>query len=180
MGRRAGPIPSEDRVDEIRCLVLDVDGVLTDGRIYYGDAGPLRAFDVQDGIALTWFRKQLGPVAVITGLESEAVRKRAADLRVEHVVQGSRDKLADLRRLLPALGVVIEQVAAIGDDLPDLALLRACGFPIAPANAVPEVRRVARLVTSRGGGCGAVREAVEFLLRRAGRWADVLAHYGEK
>jgi 3-deoxy-D-manno-octulosonate 8-phosphate phosphatase (KDO 8-P phosphatase) len=167
-------------VDDIRCLVLDVDGVLTDGRIYYGDAGPLRAFDVQDGLAVTWFRKFLGPVAVITGLESEAVRKRGADLRIEHVVQGSRDKLADLRRLLPALGVSIEQVAAIGDDLPDAALLRVCGFPIAPANAVPEVRRVARLVTSRSGGRGAVREAVEFLLRRAGRWADVLAHYGER
>lgn len=163
---------------EIRCLVLDVDGVLTDGRIEHGDDGPRRAFHVQDGIAITWFRKLLGEVVILTGLESEGVRRRAAELRIEHVIQGSRDKLADLESLLPRLGVTMEQVAAMGDDFPDARVLRACGFPIAPANAAPEIRRLARYVTRRAGGDGAVREAVELLLRRADKWSDVLRHYG--
>lgn len=163
---------------QVRCLVLDVDGVLTDGRIYYGPGGPMRAFDVRDGIAIGWFRKLLGEVVILTGLESEGVRQRAADLRIEHVIQGSRDKLADLQQLLPRLGASLDEVAMIGDDLPDLCILRRCAWPIAPPNAAPQVRAAARLVTSRPGGRGAVREAVEFLLRRAGRWDEVLAHYG--
>jgi 3-deoxy-D-manno-octulosonate 8-phosphate phosphatase (KDO 8-P phosphatase) len=94
------------------------------------------------------------------------------------VIQGSGDKLADLGRLLARLGITLPETAMIGDDLPDVPVLCACGLPIAVANAVPEVKAAARLVTERPGGAGAVREALEHILRPDGRWARVLAHYG--
>jgi 3-deoxy-D-manno-octulosonate 8-phosphate phosphatase (KDO 8-P phosphatase) len=97
---------------------------------------------------------------------------------VKHLLQGSTDKLADLRSVLAGLGLTLAQTAVIGDDLPDLPLMRQCGLPIAVANAVEEVKQAAHLVTRRPAGQGAVREALEHVLRRAGRWADVLAHYG--
>ena len=94
------------------------------------------------------------------------------------MIQGSRDKLADLERLLGRLDCSLEQTAVIGDDLPDVPLMRRCGFPIAVANALREVKAAARLVTQRSGGQGAVREAIEHLLRLSGRWPEVLAQYG--
>jgi 3-deoxy-D-manno-octulosonate 8-phosphate phosphatase (KDO 8-P phosphatase) len=164
---------------EIRCVVFDVDGALTDGRLYYGEGSePLRAFHVHDGFAIRWLEK-LGLIAVIlTGKSSTAVETRAAELGIQHVIQGSRDKLADLKTLLAKLGLELEQVAMIGDDLPDLPVLQACGYAIAVVNSVPEVKAVARYVTEKPGGDGAVREALEHLLRGDGRWEQVLAHYG--
>jgi len=164
--------------NEIRCLCLDVDGVLTDGRVFVGEDGcPLRAFHIHDGLAIRWFQRLGGVVAIITGKRSEGVSARARELGIEHVVQGSEDKLADLQSLLPEMGLELRQVAAMGDDLPDLPLLKQCGFPIAVANAVEEVKAAARLVTQRPGGHGAVREAIEHMLRQAGRWDEVLRHY---
>ena len=157
------------------CLVLDVDGVLTDGRLYYGEDGQQqRAFHVHDGIAIHWFQRLGGIVAILSGKSSPAVAARAADLGIRHVIQGSRDKLADLTRLLSELDVPPSQAAFVGDDLPDLAAMRAVGLAIAPSNAVEQVRAAARVVTSAAGGHGAVREAIEHLLRCAGRWEDVL------
>jgi 3-deoxy-D-manno-octulosonate 8-phosphate phosphatase (KDO 8-P phosphatase) len=162
----------------IRCLVLDVDGVLTDGRLWYGlGAEPLRAFHIHDGLAIMCFRQTLGEVVILTAKQSEAVRIRADELGIRHVIQGSRDKWADLERRLPDLGVAAEQIAAMGDDLPDLAVLRRVGYPMAPANAVAEVKAAARFVTTRAGGRGAVREAVEHLMRQAGQWDSVLSGY---
>jgi 3-deoxy-D-manno-octulosonate 8-phosphate phosphatase (KDO 8-P phosphatase) len=164
---------------EIRCVVFDVDGVLTDGRLYYGERNePLRAFHVHDGFAIHWLQKlDITPV-ILTGKSSTAVENRAAELGIPHVIQGSRDKLADLTPLLAKLSVELDQVAMIGDDLPDLPVLQACGYPIAVANAAAEVKAVARYVTEQPGGDGAVREALEHLLRADGRWTEVLAHYG--
>jgi len=163
----------------IRCLVLDVDGVLTDGGLYTDDSGlQMRRFHVHDGFAISWFQKLGGVVVICSGKDSPAVAARARELGIQHVIQASRDKLADLHALLTHLGVTLEEVAMIGDDLPDLPVMRSCGFPIAVANAVAEVRAAARLVTRRGGGQGAVREAIEHLLRTSGQWAEVLAHYG--
>jgi 3-deoxy-D-manno-octulosonate 8-phosphate phosphatase (KDO 8-P phosphatase) len=163
----------------IRALVLDVDGVLTDGGIYLTDAGDgLRRFHVHDGFALRWFQELGGVVIICSGKTSPAVAARARELRISHVLQGSRDKLAELRGLLDTLGWTLAETAMIGDDLPDLPVLRACGLPIAVANAVAEVRAAACWTTRRAGGAGAVREAVEWLLRRDGRWDQVLAHYG--
>ena len=169
---------SAEKID-IRCICLDVDGVLTDGHLFMNDAGVgTRMFHVHDGFALRWFRKLGGEVVVCSGKRSEAVTARMRELGIEHVIQGSRDKLADVQALLEPLKLKLEHVAAIGDDLPDLPLLLRCGFPIAVANAVDEVKAQARLVTERRGGQGAVREAVEYLLRAAGRWPEVLESYG--
>jgi 3-deoxy-D-manno-octulosonate 8-phosphate phosphatase (KDO 8-P phosphatase) len=163
---------------DIRGLVLDVDGVLTDGRLYYGAGGePLRAFHVHDGQGIQLFRRTLGEVVILTAKSSRAVEQRAADLGLRYVIQGSRDKAADLERLLPELGLGWPQLAAMGDDLPDLAVLRRCGLPLAPANAVREVRMRARFITPSPGGRGAVREAIEFVLREAGRWDEALAAF---
>ncbi len=164
---------------EIRCLCLDCDGVLTDGRIYVDPEGrSSRAFCVQDGFAIRWFQRLGGTVIIVSGKQSAAVDARARELHIDHVIQGSSDKLGDLRALLARLEIPFAQVAMVGDDLMDVPVLRECGFPIAVANAVAEVKAVARLVTKATGGRGAVREALEQLLRADGRWNQVLAHYG--
>jgi len=163
---------------DVRCLCLDVDGVLTDGRIYIDDTGHrAREFHVHDGLAIRWYQKLGGVVAIITGKESGAVANRAQELGIEHVFQGSQDKLADFQCLMKRLELVPAQAAVIGDDLPDLAPLRACGYPIAVANAAKEVKAIARYVTERPGGQGAVRDAVEHLVREAGRWKEVVERY---
>lgn len=161
------------------CLVLDVDGVLTDGRLWYGPAPePLRAFHIHDGLAIKCFMRAVGPVVILTAKQSQAVAARATELGIEHIIQGSRDKLGDLEALLERLDIKLAEVAAMGDDLPDLPVLRACGYPMAPDNAVAEVKSVARLVTKRAGGQGAVREAIEHLMRENGQWKRVLEGYG--
>ncbi len=166
-------------MNDILCLCLDVDGVLTDGHIYVDDDGRFaRAFHVHDGFGIEWFRRLGGVVVLLSGKDSPAVAARARELGIEHVIQGSRDKLADLRQLLGRLEMDLQQVAMIGDDLPDLPVLRQCGFPIAVADAAAEVKAVARLVTRRPGGHGAVREAIEHLLRDSGRWQAVCTSYG--
>lgn len=165
-------------MQQIDILALDVDGVLTDGRLLYGVGDePLRAFHVHDGLAIDGFQRVGGTVVIVTAKKSRAVAARAGDLRIRHVIQGSKDKLGDVQRLLGELRRDLSSLAMIGDDLPDLPLMRACGYAIAPANAAEEVRSAARYVTARRGGKGAVREAVEHLLRADGRWAKVLAAY---
>jgi 3-deoxy-D-manno-octulosonate 8-phosphate phosphatase (KDO 8-P phosphatase) len=163
---------------EIRFLCLDVDGVLTDGRLYMDAEGRTsRAFHTQDGLAIRWFERLGGVAIIVTGKQSHTVQVRAAELGIQHVIQSSDDKLADLRRLIDRLGGTVADVAAVGDDLPDLPVMRACGLAIAVANAVDEVKAAARYVTKRSGGQGAVREAIEHILRRSGRWEQVLRHY---
>lgn len=176
--RKTG-LPNSTRTIDIRCLCLDVDGVLTDGRVWVDDTGRgARAFHVHDGFAIRCFQKLGGIVAVCSGKTSEAVAVRMAELGVTHVIQGSRDKLADVQSLLAAMDLGMEHLAVVGDDLPDLPLLQRCALPIAVANAVAEVKAAARLVTQRSGGDGAVREAIEYVLRESGRWSDVLGWYG--
>lgn len=166
------------KLERIRCLCLDVDGVMTDGRLIVDNDGhAARAFHAQDGLALHWWQRLGGTVIICTGKESACVAARARELGIEHVIQGSQDKLADLQAKLTELDIELDEVAMVGDDLPDLPVLRKCGYPIAVANAVAEVRAVARLVTTRPGGAGAVRDAIEGLLRPTGRWAEVVAHY---
>lgn len=163
---------------EIRCLVLDVDGVLTDGRLFRADDETVtRAFHIRDGLAIQWFQRLVGPVIICTGKESHSITARAQELGITHVIQGSSHKLADLSTLLNELKIPISQVAAIGDDLPDLAVLRRCGLPITVADCAPELREIAKLVTQQTGGNGAVREAIEHILRETGRWAEVIAFY---
>lgn len=153
---------------------------MTDGRLWIDDDGrPLRAFHVHDGFAIRCFQRVGGVVMIITGKESNCVAARARELGIEHVAQGSENKLADLRRLLEPLGISPAEAAMVGDDWPDMGVMRAVGYPIAVANAIDEIKSVARYVTARRGGEGAVREAIEHLLTADGRWQAAVARFGE-
>ena len=157
--------------EAIRLLVLDVDGVLTDGRLYFGPRGEaLKVFHVRDGYGLVQLRSAGVEVAVISGRRSAAVRARCRELGVRHVHQGVSDKLAVLERLCARLHLVPAECACVGDDLPDLPLMRTVALSFAVADAHPQVRRAADVVTRHAGGRGAVREVCERLLgRRAAR-----------
>ena len=160
----------------VRILFLDVDGTLTDGVIGYARDLDYRNFYVRDGLALDWAR-DLGllPV-VISGRASVAVASRMADLKLEHYL-GIRDKVAAAEQVLAREGAKFGECAMVGDDLPDVALLKRVGWPIAVADAVPEVRKIARTVTRTPAGRGAVREVVEMLLRHNRTWPRVLERY---
>ncbi|MGO9803671.1 MAG: KdsC family phosphatase [Steroidobacteraceae bacterium] len=152
----------------IRLLVLDVDGVLTDGRLYFGPRGEaLKVFDVRDGYGLAALRRAGIAVAVISGRRSAAVRARCRELRVRHVYQGVSDKLAVFERLRARLRLSSGACACVGDDLPDVPLMHAVGMSFAVADAHREARRAAMRVTRRGGGRGAVREVCDLLLAGA-------------
>ncbi len=159
----------------VRVAIFDVDGVLTDGRIYIGEQGEsVKAFSTLDGHGLKLLaRAGIVPV-VITGRDSPAVRRRVADLGIAHAVFGAGDKLAAAEPLLATLGVDWSAVAAMGDDWPDLPLLQRAAFACAPANAHAEVRAVAQHVTGATGGHGAARECCDLLLIAAGRYAALL------
>ena len=160
----------------MKAAIFDVDGVLTDGRLYIGEQGEtVKAFSTLDGHGLKLL--QQGGIAplVITGRDSPAVRRRVADLGLVHAVYGVHDKLAAAQSLLAALGLDWPDVAAMGDDWPDLPLLRCAGFACAPANAHAEVRARAHHVTAQGGGHGAAREFCDLLLMASGRYAALLA-----
>jgi len=163
----------------MRILFLDVDGTLTDGRITMGDAGEARHFFVRDGLAMQWAR-DLGllPV-VISGRASKGADQRMADLRIEYY-GGVHDKVTVGERVRAREGVEWKECAMVGDDLPDVPILKRVGWPIAVADARPEVRRVARTVTAAPGGRGAVREVVEMLLKHNGAWGRVLERYEAK
>jgi 3-deoxy-D-manno-octulosonate 8-phosphate phosphatase (KDO 8-P phosphatase) len=165
----------EERIRRVELLVLDVDGVLTDGGIIYTDAGAeLKRFHVRDGSGLKLWLRAGRRAAVITGRQSPVVTRRAAELGLDPVVQGADDKLEGLRQVLAATGLRPEQACAVGDDLPDLPVLRNCGLAVAVADACAEVAADAHHVTRAPGGGGAVREAVEWLLKGQGLWGPVV------
>ena len=148
-----------------RLLVLDVDGVLTDGHLFYGAKGELiKAFHVRDGHGIKQVADAGVTVAIISGRKSEAVMRRARGLGIRHVMQGVNDKLAALRKLSKARGVPLEECICVGDDTPDAPILEAAGVGIAVADAHADALSVADLVTTRSGGQGAVREVCDWLL----------------
>jgi len=160
--RRAG---SGASLRDIRLLVLDVDGVLTDGRLWFGPRGELlKVFDVRDGLGLRRVLDAGIAVAIISGRSSAATRARARELGIPHVFQGVKDKLARFETLRRELGLDASQCACIGDDEPDAAILRAAGASFAVADAHESARRAAQHVTRAGGGRGAVREVCDLLL----------------
>jgi len=178
--RAGGATPVRRRRDPIagpvRILFLDLDGTLTDGVVGYDTRGDFRDFYVRDGLALEW-AKGLGMLpVVISGRASESGELRMRDLSLEHYL-GERDKVAVAERVLAREGVGWSQCAMIGDDLPDVPLMRRVGWRIAVADAVDEVCAIAHTVTRTAAGRGAVREAVEMLLRHNGTWAQVLERY---
>jgi 3-deoxy-D-manno-octulosonate 8-phosphate phosphatase (KDO 8-P phosphatase) len=159
----------------MRCAIFDVDGVLTDGRLYIGEQGEtVKAFSTLDGHGLKLLARGGITPLVITGRDSAAVRRRVQDLGLPHAVYGVQDKLAAAQAQLQALGVDWADTAAIGDDWPDLPLLLRAGFACASANAHAEVRAVADHVTTQGGGYGAAREFCDLLLMASGRYAALL------
>jgi 3-deoxy-D-manno-octulosonate 8-phosphate phosphatase (KDO 8-P phosphatase) len=178
--RRGGTVPPAvmRRAKAIRMLVLDVDGVMTDGRLFYGPGGQeLTAFHILDGHGIKMAIRSGLSLAVVTGRESEAVVQRARELGILEVHQKAVDKLSVFQELLRKSGLAASQVACMGDDLVDLPLLRRAGLAISVPDAADEVRAAAHYVTRRRGGRGAVREAIEILLQSQGLWSAELERY---
>ena len=166
------------KVRQIKLLLLDVDGVLTDGSIILGSEGvELKAFNVRDGHGIKLLKRGGVDCGIITSRSSNVVDKRARELGIELVYQGALDKVAALDDILLKNGLEAEEVAFIGDDLVDLPVLRRVGFSVAVGDAASEVKERVDYVTKAPGGRGAVREISEVLLRVKGRWEELLARY---
>ncbi len=168
----------EQKARAIRLLALDVDGVLTDGCIYYGNQGEeLKAFNIKDGLGIKLLQHAGIEVAIITGRKSEIVARRARELGIATVVQGREDKHQALLELCRKRGVSLDECAYMGDDLPDLAAVMACGLGLTVADGSHSVRQAADWQSTRNGGCGAVREACEFILNTRGEWSALEASF---
>jgi 3-deoxy-D-manno-octulosonate 8-phosphate phosphatase (KDO 8-P phosphatase) len=166
----------------VKFVGLDVDGVLTDGGIFLGDADgkrvELKRYEIQDGLGVVLMRSAGIKVGIITGRESESVRLRGEELKVDAVVQDSKArKLSALTKMLAQFGIDPLDAAFVGDDLPDLSVLRAVGMSVAVANACKEVKEIANVHLTSAGGFGAVREFAELLLTARGEWAAVIERY---
>ena len=169
----------------VRIIGIDVDGVLTDGGLYIGDANgshvELKRYDIQDGLAIRFLRDAGIRVCIVTGRVSESVRIRAHELEIEDVAQDAlARKLPAFQRILDRHDLRMDEAAFIGDDFPDMAVLRLVGLPVAVGNAVPEVQAACALQLTRTGGRGAIREFAEALLRARGEWESVTARYVEE
>ncbi len=167
-----------ERASRVNLLVVDVDGVLTDGRIIYAEYGDeLKLFDVQDGAGLAFWRRVGLRSAIITARRSKLLTRRAKELRVDFLAQGALLKLPVYEQVLKKFRVNPEQVCVIGDDLMELPLLTRSGLAVAVPNAVAEVKAASHYVTQRPGGRGAVREVVELILRAKGLWDQIMQRY---
>jgi 3-deoxy-D-manno-octulosonate 8-phosphate phosphatase (KDO 8-P phosphatase) len=163
---------------QVRLLILDVDGVLTDGRIIMDHEGrELKAFDVRDGHGIRLAQEAGIAVAVLTGRSSPVVQKRADDLGISWVRQGVFDKVAAFEEIARAIGVTDKETCFVGDDLVDISLLQRVGVPVVVADGVEQARRVALYVTAAPGGRGAVREVCDLLLEAGGQWEKIMRRY---
>lgn len=169
---------ARDVARDLQLLVLDVDGVLTDGRLYYSESGhETKAFHIHDGLGIKLLQRSGVEVAIITGRSSQLLERRARELGIERVIQGREDKLTALEELLKPLQIEWQHIAYMGDDLPDLAAIRRVGLGMTVANANPLVRQHARWISQLPGGAGAVREAAEFILDAQGKLEALQAAY---
>lgn len=168
----------KELIAPVRLLLLDVDGVLTDGRIVFdGNGVESKFFNVKDGQGIKMVQRAGIAVGIISGRESRVVANRAAELGITHLYQKSLDKLGPYREILDKTGLSDHQVAYVGDDIVDLPLLRRVGFAAAPADAIPEVHQYVHFVTRNRGGWGAVREVCDLLLKEQNAWEAVTAKY---
>ncbi len=168
----------KERCARIELLIVDVDGVLTDGRIVLDDRGvQTKHFHVRDGLGLALWGRSGKRSAILSGRSAEVVDRRAEELKIDRVYQGVEDKGGALRSLLEELAMEPEQACYIGDDLIDLPALLAVGLAACPADAVVEVRRAAHLVTRAAGGAGVVREVVETIMKGQGLWRAACERY---
>ncbi|SPE38384.1 3-deoxy-D-manno-octulosonate 8-phosphate phosphatase KdsC [Candidatus Sulfopaludibacter sp. SbA6] len=166
----------------IRLVLMDVDGVLTDGKLYNvpgpdGNMVETKGFDSQDGISLQWLARLGIPTGLISGRVSPATVERAKQCKFKYVYQGHTEKIPILEEILADARIAPAEVAYIGDDLTDVVVMRRVGLAIATANARPEVKAIAHYTTRVPGGQGAVREAIELILEAQGRWSEILKHY---
>jgi 3-deoxy-D-manno-octulosonate 8-phosphate phosphatase (KDO 8-P phosphatase) len=170
------------RAAKIRMVLMDVDGVLTDGRIWFlplpgGGIFETKGFDSQDGIAMHWLKRFGYRTGIISGRVSEATAERGRQGKFDYVYMGNTEKLATFEEILAKSGLSAEQVAYLGDDLTDAILMRRVGLAVATANARPEVKAVAHYITQAPGGAGVLREVTEILLEATGQWPAILRHY---
>jgi 3-deoxy-D-manno-octulosonate 8-phosphate phosphatase (KDO 8-P phosphatase) len=163
---------------KIKLLLLDVDGVLTDGRLYYGNSGEeMKAFNIQDGLGIKLLQQAGIQVGIITGRVSELVQRRATELGINPVIQGREDKLTALNELMLTADLSLDEVAFVGDDLPDLAVIKKVGLGITVANGSTTLKSAADWQTTKKGGDGAVREVAEMLLTCQDNLAHLLEQY---
>ena len=167
---------------KVRLLLMDVDGVLTDGKLYNvpdanGNMVETKGFDTQDGIALQWLSWKGVKSGVISGRLSPATVTRAKQVNMTYIYQGHIEKIPILEEILRDSGIAADQVAYMGDDLTDVVIMRRVGLSIATANARPEVKQCALYTTDAAGGQGAVREVIELILKAQGHWDDLLRKY---
>ena len=170
------------RASQIKLLLMDVDGVLTDGKLYNvpdrdGKMVETKGFDSQDGIALQWLNWKDVKTGVVSGRVSPATEERARQVKMTYVYQGHIEKVPILEQILADAKISASEVAYMGDDLTDVVILRRVGLAIATANAREEVKRAAHYITQAAGGRGAVREVAELLLKAQNRWEEILKHY---
>jgi YrbI family 3-deoxy-D-manno-octulosonate 8-phosphate phosphatase len=159
-------------------MLTDVDGVLTDGRLQFDNHGiESKQFHIRDGLGIRLWQRAGHKFGIVTGRKSEIVERRAAELDVDIVRQGDDDKLGQTEQIARELGVELEAICYIGDDLPDLPVIRAVGLGVAVQDAAAEVRAAANHVTRTAGGQGALREIIETILRSTGRWDDIVSRY---
>jgi 3-deoxy-D-manno-octulosonate 8-phosphate phosphatase (KDO 8-P phosphatase) len=166
-----------ERARRVRLILCDSDGVLTDGRLYYDPEDRMRAFDVKDGQGIRMGQEAGLAFGAISGRDSAALARRAAELDFDELHQRVHDKVACVEGILRSRGLEAEQVCFIGDDLVDVPVMRRVGLAAAPADAVPEALEAAHFVTGRPGGRGAVRQVIELVLRASGKWDQITRRY---
>lgn len=171
----------ERRLARVQLLLLDVDGVLTDGGVTWDNQGiESKTFHIRDGLGLRAWQKSGGRTGIVTGRSSHVVQLRAAELGIGIIRQGVDDKLTAAEAVIAECGLSWDQTAFVGDDLPDLPVVSRCGVGVAVADACPELIAAATIVTRLPGGRGAVREVIERMLRARGSWDAIVARYATK
>lgn len=172
------PVSVIESAKKIKLLLLDVDGVLTDGRLYYGNSGEeMKAFNIQDGLGIKLLQKGGVQVGIITGRVSQLLQRRADELGIDPVIQGREDKLTALNELLQNHAIQMDEIAFVGDDLPDLSVIRRVGLGITPANGSTANASAANWQTGKRGGDGAVREVAEMILQAQGKLQSLVAEF---
>ena len=168
-------------LDEIKAVLLDVDGVMTDGKLHYSARGEeIKSFDVKDGLGIQLLLNAKILVGIISGRNSDALEQRIKDLGIQHIYVSSGDKEKDLQKFLKTTCLRREEVAYIGDDLPDLSAIKMCGFSACPSDACSEVLDAVDHVSSKRGGDGVIREIAELILRSTDRWAPITRRFGSE
>lgn len=169
----------KEKIKKVKLLILDVDGILTNGQIMLDENGKeIKVFDVQDGFGIVLFQRAGYKTAILSARSADAVAQRAKDLKIDKVRQGASPKIGVYDQLLREFQLTDEEVCFMGDDLPDIEVLKKVGFSATVPSAVSEVKKRADYVTKKQGGQGAVREVVELILKGQGKWSGILKTYG--